>query len=168
MRTTQSMIFCIAVLAMFISASHAATLTRAQLSSVNGHSRYLLGATFWNESVNEAKTVGRRLVTISNQANNDEFDNTFSSWNQTILSNTTPWLSSSDFSQESDFTWVSSELVTNTNWFPPSNSNNGSGDYDPDGAIDIVVTPLPNVVWLFISGLIAILSLTRRKIYSGD
>lgn len=191
MRTALPAMLCATLFISFTTTSHAAALTGPITNPANGHAYYLIDTATWSESESVAITMGGHLVTINDQAENEWIYNTFSSLIPSTFSSSSIWIGLNDVSKEGEFVWTSGEPVSYLNWYPNQPDNYlGLEDYahmltphstaneslwgmwddttneagDPASSYGVVeVVPLPPVVWLFASGLIALIGLTRRR-----
>ncbi|MDD5125840.1 C-type lectin domain-containing protein [Methylovulum sp.] len=71
----------------------------------------------WEQCETQARTLGRHLVTINDQAENDWLVNAFGT--------TYFWIGFSDYQQEGNWVWTSGESVTYTNWNWQESEPNG-------------------------------------------
>jgi Lectin C-type domain len=98
------------------------TLTPLMLDLNNQHYYLLLTNADWTESEALAESVGGQLATVRNQAEQDWIFNTFGSYGgqQRLL-----WIGLDDTNTVFDFTWVSGEPLTFTNWATGEPNNSG-------------------------------------------
>lgn len=92
------------------------------LNPGNNHYYLLLTNANWTESEALAESVGGHLATVRDQAEQDWIFNTFGSYGgqQRLL-----WVGLNDAAQAFDFTWVSGEPLTYTNWASGEPNNTG-------------------------------------------
>ena len=157
----------------------------------NGHTYLLLDSTGWLESEAEAITLGGHLATINNQAENDFVFGTFGSFGGTTRSlwiglNDADVEGNFVWTNGEPVTYLNWELRAPNNvngnehyvhmepnasgWPEPGKWNDlanfTSGDLlgiPLHGVVEISQVPVPAAIWLFGSGLIGLIGLTRRK-----
>ncbi len=90
----------------------------------NGHTYLFSQAGSWYEAQAEARRLGGNLVTINDATEESWLRDTFGSTERL-------WTGLNDATVEGQFTWVSGEAVTYTNWSPgePRSSNGAGQDY---------------------------------------
>lgn len=93
--------------------ANAAVIHGPVVNPANGHLYYLLSQQNWTDSENEAVSLGGHLVTVSNQAENDWVNQTFSQYDgqPRYL-----WLGLNDQVTEGDWVWVSGETSAYRRW----------------------------------------------------
>lgn len=92
------------------------------LNTNNNHEYLLLKNAVWTDSEAEAALMGGNLATVRNQAEQDWILNTFGSYggNQHLL-----WIGLNDTNVAFDFTWLSGEPFTYSNWAAGEPNNAG-------------------------------------------
>lgn len=112
---------------LFASVASADIVTTL-VNPANGNTYHLLTESTWTAAQAEAITLGGNLITINDSAEQAWVFSSFGSFGGTDRS---LWIGLNDISQEGNFTWVSGETVSYTNWFPgqPDSSPTG-GDED--------------------------------------
>lgn len=102
-------------LALLAPSAHALPLTGPLVNPANGHTYYLLDAQSWQDSENEAVSLGGHLVTVSDA---DEQNWVFSTFGAFGSAHRSLWIGLTDSAVEGAFAWISGEAVTYTNWAP--------------------------------------------------
>lgn len=112
----------LAVMGLHTPGANAAVIHGPVTNPANGHLYYLLSQQSWADSENEAVSLGGHLATVSNQAENDWINQTFSQFGgqPRYL-----WLGLNDQAVEGEFVWVSGEPSAYRDWAPgqPDNWN---------------------------------------------
>jgi len=91
-----------------------ASVTRTEY--FNGHTYYLLAESNWVNAETEAVSLGGHLITISTEAEQQWFDDTFIDKGLPPAQQLHIWIGINDIEEEGNWRWVSGEPVTYTNW----------------------------------------------------
>ena len=192
---------CACLVAVSINAN-AATVQWDVVSGGNGHlyEAVLVGADItWDEAraAVEARGSGWHLATITSAEENAFVESLFSSnpafFNCCLFPSplgriaSGPWLGgSSSTNASNDWTWITGEAFTFSDWGPTAPASNGNHiSYAEFGASRVVAwndlpgvypalssqsyiaefsaVPIPATIWLFGSGLLGLIGVARRK-----
>jgi len=106
------------------------------LNPANNHLYYLLAPGTWTSSQAQAVALGGNLVTINDAAENNWVYATFGGMNKPL------WIGLTDQASEGNFSWISGEPVTYTNWSPGEPNDNQGEDY----AYIVEANPVLNLI----------------------
>ncbi|MEO1622143.1 MAG: LamG-like jellyroll fold domain-containing protein, partial [Cyanobacteria bacterium J06632_3] len=136
----------------------------------NGHTYVLSNAGSWDEAQAEARGLGGNLVTVNGAAEETWLRSTFGSTERL-------WTGLNDAAIEGQWSWVSGEAVTYTNWAPGEpNDNLGNQDFGTinyndqwdDTEIDGIWNPASKRWDLEIRGVIEIYTTDNDVLVGGD
>lgn len=161
--------------------SNSALAVPVYYSGTGNYYEYIGGSFSWDSAKTGAEaltfnSVQGHLVTILSSGENDFILNNLSLTNQA-------WIGATDSAVEGDWEWVTGETFSYTNWTagqPDNFSNEDFGIFLPAGTWNDGPSPNPNVkgyiveyeasavpippaVWLFGSGLLGLIGISKRK-----
>ena len=110
-----------AMLSLSVSSIASSAVIQTAVNPGNGHTYHLLSSAGWTDSETEAVLLGGHLATVNDADENEWIANTFNSDNSIHL-----WIGFNDVAAEGNFTWVSGESPTFTQW-DVNQPDNGAG-----------------------------------------
>src|SRR5687767_109188 len=121
-----------ALILAFVTSLAAPAVSRAQFISppvvnpANGHTYQLTGQTSWAHAQMHAVKAGGNLVTINDAVEQNFVFSQFGNYNG---QNRSLWIGFNDAEVEGQFTWISRQAPTYTNWGPGQPNNSGRQDW---------------------------------------
>jgi len=120
-------ILTLAIVTFSLSA-RAGILAGPVINPANGHAYYLLSQNTWSNAEAEAVSLGGHLATIRNAVEDRWVYSTFSGYGGAL------WIGLTDRQKVFEFTWVSGEPASYTNW-SRGQPDNGTGEIEFYGHI---------------------------------